>query len=51
MTTTDATETRAELVENLRRQVRFHVDRADRFRKRAEKAEAELMQLKKKETR
>lgn len=33
--------------DNLRQQLRFHMDRAERHRVRAEKAEAELAELKK----
>ena len=35
--------------DNLRQQLRFHMERAERHRLRAEKAEAELAALKKKE--
>lgn len=35
--------------DNLRQMLRFHMDRAERHRLRAEKAEAELAALKKKE--
>ncbi|MCV7499355.1 hypothetical protein M3G51_011390 [Micrococcus luteus] len=35
--------------DNLRQQLRFHMDRAERHRLRAEKAEAELEALRKKE--
>lgn len=35
--------------DNMRQQLRFHMDRAERHRLRAEKAEAELAALKKKE--
>lgn len=35
--------------DNLRQQLRFHMDRAERHRLRAERAEAELEALKKKE--
>ena len=35
-------------LENMRQQVKFHMDRAERHRLRAEKAEAELAALKKK---
>lgn len=34
-------------LDNMRQQVRFHMDRAERHRLRAEKAEAELLELKK----
>ncbi|WP_430754264.1 hypothetical protein [Micrococcus luteus] len=34
-------------LDNMRQQVRFHMDRAERHRLRAEKAEAELAELKK----
>lgn len=47
MTTTD----RPTEADNMRQQLRFHMDRAERHRLRAEKAEAELEALKKKETR
>lgn len=43
MTTTD----RPTEADNLRQMLRFHMDRAERHRLRAEKAEAELAELKK----
>lgn len=36
-------------LDNMRQQLRFHMERAERHRLRAEKAEAELEALKKKE--
>lgn len=50
MTDTPNTDRPSDL-DNMRQQVRFHMDRAERHRLRAEKAEAELEALKKKETR
>ena len=41
------TETRPSDLDNMRQQLKFHTDRAERHRLRAEKAEAELAQLKK----
>lgn len=37
-------------LDNMRQQVRFHMDRAERHRLRAEKAETELSALKKEHT-
>lgn len=48
MTDTPNTDRPSDL-DNMRQQVRFHMDRAERHRLRAEKAEAELEALKKKE--
>ncbi len=45
MTTTE----RPTEADNLRQQLRFHMERAERHRLRAERAEAELAALKKKE--
>ncbi|MCR4489360.1 hypothetical protein NUV33_09770 [Micrococcus luteus] len=45
MTTTE----RPSDLDNMRTQLRFHMERAERHRLRAEKAEAELEALKKKE--
>lgn len=42
-----ATTDRPSDLDNMRQQVRFHMERAERHRLRAEKAEAELAQLKK----
>ena len=41
------TDERPTEADNLRQQLRFHMDRAERHRLRAEKAEAELAELKK----
>lgn len=46
MTDTPNTDRPSDL-DNMRQQVRFHMDRAERHRVRAEKAEAELAELKK----
>lgn len=46
MSTTTTTERPTE-ADNLRQMLRFHMDRAERHRLRAEKAEAELAELKK----
>ncbi|WP_336644188.1 hypothetical protein [Micrococcus luteus] len=43
------TDDRPTEADNLRQMLRFHMDRAERHRLRAEKAEAELAALKKKE--
>ncbi|WP_186319454.1 hypothetical protein [Micrococcus luteus] len=47
MTDTPNTDRPSDL-DNMRQQVRFHMDRAERHRLRAEKAEAELAELRKK---
>lgn len=43
------TDDRPSDLDNMRQQLRFHMDRAERHRLRAERAEAELAALKKKE--
>nr|WP_298984766.1 hypothetical protein [uncultured Micrococcus sp.] len=40
------TDDRPTEADNLRQMLRFHMDRAERFQRRAEKAEAELARLK-----